>query len=169
MKRKTVKIEILPAEEQKRLVDREINCSMFVYNHFLLYRFNLWKNEKKNIKFFEELELLEVLIEEEEWLKSVEKESLEQAIRDLDTDYYNFFTQQSKYPKCRKKDDKIRWYKTRNENNNIQINVEEKILKLPCLGFIKINGSELLNDKISYVKVIKIDDKYEALLTYEIQ
>ena len=167
MKRRIVKIELLPTDEQKHLIDREINCSMFVYNHFLLYRYNLWKNEKKNIKFFEEVEMLQVLIEEEEWLKSVEKQSLEQAIRDLDTDYYNFFTKQNNYPKCRKKDDKIRWYKTKNENNNIEINNEA--LKLPCLGWIQTNNNEKLNDKISYVKIIKIDDKYEALLTLEIQ
>ena len=171
MKRKTTSpIEIFPTEEQKLLIGKEIHNSAFVYNYFLMYRFNLWKNEKKNIKFAEELELLQVLKEENEWLKRVENESLEQAIRDLDTDYYNFFTQNGNYPKCRKKDDKVQWYKTRNINDNIKIYDKEKIIKMPCLGYMKIDTKEdFLDGKVSYAKIIKIENKYELILTLEIQ
>ena len=167
--RRTRTFEIFPTEEQKILIDREINCSRFVFNHFLVYRFDLWKNEKKNIGFNEEIELLHELIEKEEWLKNVEIQSLEQAIRDLDGDFYNCFKNGSSYPKCRKKDDKIQWYKTKNDNDNIKIYDKEKLIKLPFLGFIEVNNPDFLSDKISHVKVIKIDGKYEVLLTFEIQ
>lgn len=172
LKRKTTSpIEIFPTEEQKLLIGKEIQFSAFVYNYFLMYRFNLWKNEKKNIKFFEELDLLQVLKEENEWLKNVENASLEQAIRDLDTDYYNFFTQNGNYPKCRKKDDKIQWYKTRNDNESIKLYDKEKIIKMPYLGHIRFETKEdaFLDGKISYAKIIKIENKYELILTLEIQ
>ena len=169
MKRKCVKVEILPDNEQKKIINREINCSRFVYNHFLMLRFDLWKNEKRNLSHAEEIEMLQDLRQEEEWLKNVEKQALEQAIRDLDTDLYNYMQKKDDYPKCRRKEDKVEWYKTKSEDDSIELLNSEKLLKLPCLGTIKINSSEYLNGQVLYVKIRKIEDRYEALLTLEIQ
>jgi len=164
---KTIKIELKPDEEQKILIEREIKYSRYVYNFFVKTRYEVWKRNKKNISFDEEKKILKKLKIKKGWLKNVENATLEQAIRDLDSDYYRFFKLNGKYPKYRKKDDKEQWYKTKNVNNNIKIFNKQKIMTLPTLEVIKINTQEKISGKISYVKINKKNDKYEATLTIQ--
>jgi len=167
MKRQIIKVEIKPDKEQKNLIEREIKCTRFVYNYFVKKRYEIWKTERKNITFEEEKEILKKLKKENVWLKNVENATLEQAIRDLDSDYYKFFKLDGKYPQYRKKDDKEQWYKTRNVNNNIKIHKKQNFISMPVLDLVKIETTEKLSGKVGYVKINKNGDKYEALLTIE--
>lgn len=164
---KNIKIEIKPDKEQKNLIEKEIKYSRYVYNFLLKTRFDNWKNNHKNFTFDEEKEILKKLKNKNGWLKNVENATLEQAIRDLDSDYYRFFKLNGKYPKYRKTDDKEQWYKTKNTNNNIKLYSKQKLMTLPTLDVIKIETQEKIVGKIKYVKINKINDKYEAILTVQ--
>ena len=167
MQRKIIKIEIKPDNEQKTLIEREIKCSRFVYNYLVKKRYETWKDKKENISFEQEKEILKKLKKENGWLKNVENATLEQAIRDLDSDYYRFFKLNGDYPKYRKKNDENQWYKTKNINNNIKLHKKQKFITLPLLDLVKIETDEKLTGKVEYVKINKKDDKYEATLTIQ--
>lgn len=167
METKIIKIDIKPDDEQKNLIEREIKYSRYIYNFFVKTRYETWKNNKKNISFKEEKEILKKLKKKNCWLKNVENATLEQAIRDLDSDYYKFFKLNGQYPKYRKKDDKTQWYKTKNVNNSIKLYCKQKVITLPTLDIVKIDTKEKIKGKITHVKIKKNDNKYEAILTVQ--
>lgn len=168
MQLKTVYYDFDPDEEQKELIDREIKASRFVYNALLMIRCKKWKEEKKNLSFEDELDVLKKLIKQNGWLKNVEKSTLVQAIRDLDSDFYKFFKKDGKYPKCRRIMDEHQWYKTKNTNNSIRTH-KHNIISLPKVDLIKLKTDDKIRGKIQYAKISKFGEQYKASLTVEIQ
>lgn len=167
METKIIKINIKPDDDQKNLIEKEIKYSRYVYNFFVKTRYETWKNKKKNISFEEEKEILKKLKKKNGWLKNIENATLEQAIRDLDSDYYRFFKLNGQYPKYRKKDDENQWYKTKNVNNNIKLYCKQKVITLPTLDIVKIETKEKIKGKITHVKIKKNNGEYEAILTVQ--
>ena len=162
---KTIKIVLKPDEDQKNSIERAIKYSRYVYNFLLKARFENWKNNHKNFSFDEEKEILKKLKRKNGWLKNVDNATLEQAIMDLDSDYYRFFKLNGQYPKYRKKDDKIQCYRTKNVNNNIKLYCKQNMITLPKLDIIKMETQEKIHGKVTHVKVNKSDGKYEAIVT----
>ena len=71
------------------------------------------------------------------WLKEPDKSSLQNALKNLDTAYKNFFNRQKAgFPKFKSKKNRYKSYKTNMTNNNI-VFLRNKI-KLPKIGKIKI-------------------------------
>ena len=162
------KYEIEPDEEQKFLIDREIKYSRFVYNHLLILRHKIWEEQRKNLSFDEEKIILKKLKKKNGWLRNIENATLEQAIRDLDSDFFKFFKINGKYPKCRKVDDKEQWYKTKNINNFIRVH-KQNFITLPKLDLVKVKSDKKITGRVTYAKINKSGDKYEVSLTIERQ
>jgi len=78
---------------------------------------------------------LTVLKKEKEWLKDVDKFSLQNSLKDLDKAYKNFFSGKG-YPKFKSKKDNRKSYRTSYTNNNIEF--LDKWIKVPKLGKLKI-------------------------------
>ncbi|MBW9312346.1 IS200/IS605 family element transposase accessory protein TnpB, partial [Fusobacterium nucleatum] len=78
---------------------------------------------------------LTVLKKEKEWLKDVDKFSLQNSLKDLDKAYKNFFSGKD-YPKFKSKKDNRKSYRTNFTNNNIEF--LDKWIKVPKLGKLKI-------------------------------
>ncbi|WP_336156540.1 IS200/IS605 family element RNA-guided endonuclease TnpB, partial [Fusobacterium polymorphum] len=75
-----------------------------------------------------------ILKKEKEWLKDVDKFSLQNSLKDLDKAYKNFFSGKD-YPKFKSKKDNRKSYRT-NFTNNIEF--LDKWIKVPKLGKLKI-------------------------------
>ncbi|WP_239476412.1 RNA-guided endonuclease InsQ/TnpB family protein, partial [Megamonas rupellensis] len=74
---------------------------------------------------------------EKKWLKEPDKSALQNALKNLDTAYKNFFNRQKAgFPKFKSKKNRYKSYKTNMTNNNIGF-LGNKI-KLPKIGKIKI-------------------------------
>jgi len=87
-----------------------------------------------------------------EWLREPDKDSLQKALKDLDSAYQKFFKEHTGYPKFKSKKNRYRSYRTSCTNNNIAFH--GKYIKLPKLGLVKIRGSivpqgRILNATIS--------------------
>ena len=86
------KYRIYPTEEQKVLFAKTFGCCRFVYNWALNLKIEAYKQEKKSIGNVELTNLMKSELKaEHEWLGEVNSQSLQSALRNLDTAYRNFF------------------------------------------------------------------------------
>ena len=86
------KYRIYPTEEQKVLFVKTFGCCRFVYNWALNLKIEAYKQEKKSIGNVELTNRMKrELKTEHEWLGEVNSQSLQSALRNLDTAYKNFF------------------------------------------------------------------------------
>ena len=104
---RTYQFELQPTQEQKALLDKHFGCVRFVFNHFLNERKEQYQADKKSDNYYKQAATLTELKKKEEtaWLKEVNSQSLQFALRCLDTAYVNFFRGNAKFPrfKSRKK------------------------------------------------------------------
>ncbi len=102
------KFELLPNEEQKTLLDKHFGCVRYVYNHFLNERKEQYQADKKTDNYYGQARTLTDLKKEQDtiWLKEVNSQTLQFALRSLDTAYVNFFRGNAKFPRFKSRKDK---------------------------------------------------------------
>lgn len=99
-----LKYRIYPSEEQKILLEKHFGCTRLVYNLGLECKTMAWNSgSKKNLSYFDLTKQLPELKTEFDFFKEVNAQSLESALRNLDTAYKNFFRTNAKFPKFKKK------------------------------------------------------------------
>lgn len=170
---KAYKYQIYPNKTQQELIQKTFGCTRFVYNYFLDKRINLYKEEKKSMTYNQCSKDLTILKQELEWLKEVDKDSLQKSLKDLDISYKNFFKSNFGFPKFKSKKDRHKSYRTSCTNNNIKYLI--KHIQLPKLGKLRITDKmipegRILNATISqepdgkyYVSLCCTDVEFEQL------
>lgn len=98
---KAYKFRICPNKEQEVLLNKHFGCSRFVYNYFLNERKAQYQADKKSGNYYAQAKTLTDLKKKEEtlWLKEVNSQTLQFALRSLDTSYVNFFRGNSQFPR----------------------------------------------------------------------
>ena len=132
---KAYKFRFYPTKTQIEKLNCTFGCVRYVYNHFLSLKQELYNKEKKSMSYNQCSKELTVLKQEKEWLKDVDKYSLQNSLKDLDKAYKNFFSGNG-YPKFKSKKDNRKSYRTSYTNNNIEF--LDKWIKVPKLGKLKI-------------------------------
>ena len=101
VKNKTYKFRICPTAEQEILLAKHFGCTRFVYNHFLNERKEQYQRDKKSDNYYAQAKSLTGIKkkEETEWLKEVNSQTLQFALRSLDTAFLNFFRGNAQFPK----------------------------------------------------------------------
>ena len=132
---KAYKFRFYPTKTQIAILNCTFGCVRYVYNHFLGLKQELYNKEKKSMSYNQRSKVLTVLKQEKEWLKDVDKFSLQNSLKDLDKAYKNFFSGRG-YPKFKSKKDNRKSYRTNYTNNNIEF--LDKWIKVPKLGRLKI-------------------------------
>ena len=89
---KAYKFRFYPTKTQLTILNCTFGCVRYVYNHFLGLKQELYNKEKKSMSYSECSKELTVLKQEKEWLKDVDKFSLQNSLKDLDKAYKNFFS-----------------------------------------------------------------------------
>lgn len=90
---------IYPTPEQEVLMSKTFGCVRFVYNWGLELKSRLWKEEQKNIGRFELQGLMQKELKtKHEWLKEVNSQSLQFAVKQLSDAYNLFFKGTGRYP-----------------------------------------------------------------------
>jgi len=86
------KYRIYPTEEQKVLFAKTFGCCRFVYNWALNMKITAYKERKETLGNVYLTNLMKSELKaEHEWLSEVNSQSLQSALRNLDTAYTNFF------------------------------------------------------------------------------
>lgn len=97
---KTYRFRIYPNASQKELLAKHFGCTRFVYNYFLNQRQEQYKEEGESDNYYAQAKDLTELKKKEEtaWLKEVNSQTLQFALRNLETAYTNFFQKRAKFP-----------------------------------------------------------------------
>ena len=146
MAEKAYKYRIYPNKQQEELIQKTFGCCRFVYNYYLNKRKEYYEKDKATFTYNMCSKDLTQLKKELIWLKESDKDSLQKSLKDLDIAYQKFFKEHSGYPKFKSKKDRHKSYRTSCTNNNIRF--ENKHIKLPKLGLVKVRDKQIPQGRI---------------------
>ena len=152
IKNKTYKFIIYPTAEQEVLLAKHFGCTRFVYNHFLNERKEQYQQNKKSDNYYAQAKSLTEIKKkaDTEWLKEVNSQTLQFALRSLDTAFLNFFRGNAQFPK----------FKSRKHKNTFTIpqfgSVSNGLLHIPKFkDGIKIKLHRRIVGKIGKMSISK--------------
>lgn len=142
------KFRMYPNAEQENLIRRTFGCCRFVFNYFLAQRVSEYESTGKSPTRFQQDKELTVLKQKLEWLQEPDKCALQNAVKNLDTAYKNFFRrvkngEKPGFPKFKSKRNNRRSYTT-----NCNIKIFENAVQLPKLGRVKCRVSKGVKGRI---------------------
>lgn len=142
------KFRLCPNAAQRNLIQRTFGCARFVYNNFLSERIAQYRETGKSPTRFQQDKELTVLKQKLEWLQEPDKCALQNAVRNLDTAYKNFFRrvkngEKPGFPKFKSKRNHRQSYTT-----NCNIKLFENAVQLPKLGRVKCRVSKEVKGRI---------------------
>ena len=103
---KSYKYRIYPTNDQEMLLEKHFGCSRFVFNRFLNERKEEYLNNGNSLSYNDNAKSLTELKNELSWLKDVNSQSLQSALKHLDIAYNSFFRKITRFPRFKKKNDK---------------------------------------------------------------
>lgn len=143
------KFRLYPNKQQIEQIQKTFGCARFVYNHCLSKKIQEYKDNKISLSKFDLNNWCnQVLKNEYEWLREVDKNALTNSIYNMDSAYQKFFKEHTGYPKFKSKKNNRKTYKTNFTNNNIAIDFEKNKIKLPKLKWVKIKIHREFDGKI---------------------
>ena len=161
------KYELKPANSQKELIKRTCGCCRLVYNTMLDRRISAYKESCKTLSAIDLINQLPELKSEKEFLKEVSSYALQQAIRNLDSAYSNFFKKNgSGFPKFKKKGAR--------DSFRIPVacsidydNCTVKVAKIGTIRFLKGHNKKIVGKIKSYTIIHTSTDRYFISILYE--
>ena len=102
---RTYKFRLYPTKAQTELLAKHFGCARFVYNYFLNQRIEQYRLTGKSDNYNAQAKTLTELKKQEDtaWLKEVNTQTLQFAIKCLDVAYTNFFKKRADFPKFKSK------------------------------------------------------------------
>jgi len=100
---KAFKYRISPTEEQKVLLGKHFGCVRFLYNLALETKSTAYAGNKISLSYGDMSAQLTDLKKDCEWLREVNSQCLQMALRNLDNSFQNFFKGRASYPNFKKK------------------------------------------------------------------
>lgn len=96
------KYRIYPDKFQAELIDKTIGTCRFIYNLALDTKIRAWQSARKTLSHYDLFNQLPELKEANPWLKEVDSQALQYAIRQMNNAYNNFFNGKG-FPKYKSK------------------------------------------------------------------
>lgn len=154
---KAYKYRLYPNKKQETLLARTFGCCRFVYNQLLAKKIELYKTEKKSMSKIDSNNYCNnVLKKEYLWLREVDKFALTNAIYNLDNAYKKFFKEHGGFPKFKSKHKHNYSYTTNFTNNNIEVDFQKNIVKLPKLKWVECVFHREFDGKIKSATISKV-------------
>ena len=147
---KAFKFELMPNGAQIRRLKQFCGCSRFVFNRALVYRNEQYEADKSfKFSYNKIANLLPEWKRELTWLKDCHSQVLQQALKDLESSFKNFFAKRSDFPKFKRKGEKDSFRfpqgcKLEQQNNRIY---------LPKIGWIRYRNSRAIVGEMKNVTV----------------
>jgi putative transposase len=130
--RKAFRFRVYPNQAQQSALAIQFGHTRFVYNHYRTVREGYYLDTGTSLTYADcTTDLADVLKIDYPWLKDADSQALQQAIKDLDRAYQNFFAGRAAYPTFRRKFDRqtIRYPQ--------RFKVSGKRVYLPKVGWVK--------------------------------
>ena len=146
---KAYKFRLYPHEEQKILLNKTFGCQRFVYNYYLS---NIKENGYRNV-YSSINNYVNTLQYKYSFLQETDGISIRKTLFHLDDNLKRHYNSNFGYPKYKSKYSRnsymtsaiYRKYKNK-EYCNIEINLKNRIIKLPKLKIVKIRGYRNLDN-----------------------
>jgi putative transposase len=135
MANRAYRYRLYPDKEQAERIIKTAGCCRYIYNTFLDRRISAYKETGRMPNYGILCRGLVSLKKELLWLKEADSIALQQAVRDLDAAYENFFAGRAQFPKFKSKRRSGCSYRTVCVNGNIR--VEDDCIILPKLGRVR--------------------------------
>lgn len=151
---KSYKYRLHPNNEQITFFEKSFGCVRFVYNWALNQRIEAYQKDGTRIGWVESCKRLTELKKQEEtkWLCEVSIQSLQSAIRNMDSAFTRFFREKKGFPKFKSKKTSR---KTFQFVDQVYIDFETHYVKLPKIGGVKFGKGKVFNGKIGTCTVSK--------------
>ena len=146
------KYRLYPNKQQEILLQKSFGCCRWIYNWALKEKHECFVKENKSVSIFQlDLKLKSLKTSEEtKWLKEVNSQSLQQALKNLDIAYTRFFKKQGKYPVFKSKKDK----KSFSNPQQVAVSFEEQKIFIPKFrGGIKCVFHRQFEGKIKNITI----------------
>lgn len=166
--KKGFKYRLDPTKGQRELFAQFAGASRFLYNRGLEQRKSIYEQTGKSITYYEQNNELVVLKNQETtaWLKEIHSQVLQQALKNLDTAFQNFFLnlksgRKAGFPrfKCKGKRDSFRYPQG--------VKVEENNVYLPKIGWIKFRKSRDIEGEIKQTTIRREGDHWYIAFSTE--
>ena len=135
--RKAFRYRLYPTAAQAEALDFHFGASRYVYNRYRAAREGFYQDCGETLSAADCcLDLTDHKRQPgREWLQAAYNQSLQQAIRDLDRAYRNFFDGRAAYPRFRSKRDR---QSMRYLFAGAQLRIEDGRIRIPKIGMIKL-------------------------------
>jgi len=147
---KSLKFRLYPTKKQELLINHHIDCCRFVYNLALEAKNYAYSSKRKNLTCYDLINQLPDLKKECLWLSSVNSQSLQQAICDMDRAFVSFFNGTGRFPQFKKKSDDNKFRSPSGASIKI---IDDKILLPKFIGGIRFVQDREIDGKIKSVTV----------------
>lgn len=153
---KGYKFRLYPNKDQRIMFAKTFGCCRFVYNHYLAKAKQAYKDGNKFSSVYDNQKDLTQLKKNEElsFLKEVDSQALNAAIAHLGAAYSNFFAKRTGYPKFKKKSEHKDSF-TSFVTAGGQLVIQGNRIKIPKVGWVKINQHRPIEGRITSGTVIK--------------
>ena len=140
---KAYKFRIYPNDEQKVLINKNFGCARFVYNYYLTYiKEHKYLNATACINHY-----VKQLKQEYPFLSEADSILIRKTLFNLEIAFKKYFNKQGGYPSYKSKFSKNSYntsaiYRTYKDKQycNIELNLNNRQIKLPKLKWINIRG-----------------------------
>lgn len=129
---KAYKFRVYPNHSQQAELAKQFGAVRFVYNHYRAVREGFYIDTGTGLNYNDcAMDLADILKVDYPWLKEADSQTMQQALKDLDRAYKNFFEGRAGYPAFHSKHDKqsIRYPQ--------RFKVNDKRVYLPKVGWVK--------------------------------
>jgi putative transposase len=152
------KFELIPNGEQARKMGRFGGSCRFVFNKALALQIELRGRGEKHLGYVPLCRLLTAWRAEIPWLAETSCGPLQQALKDLETAYRNFFEGRASFPRFRKKgaDEGFRYP----DPKQFHLDQANSRIFLPKLGWIRYRNSRNIEGELRNVTVRLNGGKY---------
>jgi len=151
--RKAYKFRIYPNKAQQVALAVQFGHARFVYNRFLFVRQKYYQQTGEGLDYRQTAGMLTEMKRdaEYEWLREADSQVLQQALKDLERAYQNFFEKRAGYPRYKRKASKqsIRY------PQRVKIDLAARKVYLPKVGWVKTVYHRQLEGRIKNVTVSK--------------
>lgn len=158
-------VEIKPNKTQKLKIHKTIGVCRFVYNFYIAHNQENYKNGGKFVggMAFEKWMNNDYLPKNQDklWIKEVSSKAVKQSMMNGQKAFNDFFTGRKGYPNFKKKKNQnVKAYFPK--NNITDWTLEERRVKIPTLGFVKIKekGYIPLDSVVTSGTVSCVADRY---------
>jgi len=145
---KSYKYRLYPNKDQQTLLEKHFGATRWIFNYGLEKKIKTYQKTKKNLSCFQIMNELPKLKKKRktEWLKEINAQSLQMALRQLDNAYTAFFKKQNRFPN----------FKSKKGKNSFSIPQGNKInFEKGIASFIKIGKIKIIIDRTFKDKIIK--------------